>query len=471
MIASQLASWAHGLTLDAIPTAVRHEALRHVLDGVGNAVGARRLGHASAALTVGRGLGGPAQARVLGDAEAIGAPAAGLVNGVLVHALDFDDTHAGALIHPTAVVVPAALAVGEETGADGAQVLTSIVAGLELACRIGAATPHAFHSRGLHATAVVGPLAAATTAALLYGADVDTITDAIGIAGSSASGLLEFLETGANTKTLHPGTAVLNGIIAARLAIAGASGPVSVLEGPRGLYQALAAQDPDRAMLLDDLGTRWEAAAIGIKPYPSCQLMHSALDAGRRALDSVPSGAEVLDSVASISVGVHPDSLAIVAGEGTGSRMPRSEYDAKFDLPWSLAALLHDGAVTVETYSPESISRPEVTATAGRVSVHTVDDPRPAADVGASVVLTLADGSELRGKVDASRGSRNNPLPDDALRAKFTANCTGLSSFSTPEAAGADTLAEAVLAMAELPRIADLTDAAAALVSTLPTIS
>lgn len=460
MIARQLAAWARNLTLDDIPTDVQHEALRHVLDGIGNAVAARRLGHAEAALTVGRGLGGPPEARVLGDTARIGAPAAGMVNGVLIHALDFDDTHAGALVHPTAVVVPAALAVGEETGADGAAVLTAIVAGLELACRIGAAAPHAFHARGMHATAVVGPLGAAATAALLYGADVDTLTDALGIAGSSSSGLLEFLETGSNTKTLHPGTAVLNGIIAARLAIAGASGPASVLEGRRGLYQALADREPNTDVLLENLGSRWESASIGIKPYPSCQLMHSALDAGQAALEKLPADHDLPGSVTSITVGIHPDSLSIVAGPGTGSRTPRSEYDAKFDLPWSLAALLHDGAVTVQTYSAESIARPDVAATARKVSVHTVPDTRPAADVGATVTLTLADGTEVLGAIDASRGSTDNPLSDDALRAKFTANCTGGA-----DSPAADALAGAVLGMAGTTVITEITDTAAALLT------
>lgn len=130
MIARDLAEWAANLKLADIPERVRRAACDHVLDGIGNAVAARRLEYGTAALNVARGLGGPPQAQPIGDVERIGAAAAAFASGVLIHALDFDDTHALALVHPTAVVVPAALAVAQETGADGAQLLTAIVAGL-----------------------------------------------------------------------------------------------------------------------------------------------------------------------------------------------------------------------------------------------------------------------------------------------------------------------------------------------------
>lgn len=422
MIAVDLATWARSLTADTIPGFVREAAQRHLLDGVGNAIAARRLGQAGPALPVARSLGGPPQAHPLGDTTAISAPAAAFANGVLMHVLDFDDTHAGALVHPTTVVAPAVLAVSEEVGATGAQAVTGLVAGLEVACRLGAAAPHGFHARGLHATAVVGPLAAAVAATLLYRGSAATVADAIGIAASAAGGLLEFLDTGANTKTLHPGSAGLNGVLAARLALAGAVGPDSVLEGRRGLYRALADREADAEVILAGLGERWECAAIGIKPYPSCQLMHAALDAVAAALAT----AEIRpEQITSIAVDVHPDSVAIVCGPGTGTRRPRSTYEAKFDLPWSVAALIHDGRITVDTYSAESIARPEVAATAARVVVTTVADTRPAADASGRAVVTLDDGTTVTGEVPGSRGTAALPMDDAAVLAKFRANTGG----------------------------------------------
>ncbi|MEV3959803.1 MmgE/PrpD family protein [Nocardia sp. NPDC050193] len=453
MIAADLAAWARSLTIDSIPEYVRAAAQRHLLDGVGNAVAARRLGQAGPALPVARGLGGPPQAHPLGDTAAVSAPAAAFANGVLMHVLDFDDTHAGALVHPTTVVAPAVLAVAEETGAGGAEAVTALVAGLEVACRLGAAAPHGFHSRGLHATAVVGPPAAAVAATLLYQGSAATAADAIGIAASSSGGLLEFLDTGANTKTLHPGSAGLNGVLAARLAVAGAVGPDSVLEGRRGLYRTLADRAADADAILGDLGERWECASIGIKPYPSCQLMHAALDAVAAALDTAALPPE---RVTSIAVDVHPDSAAIVCGPDTGRRRPRSPYEAKFDLPWSVAALIHDRRITVDTYAVSSIARPEVEATAATVAVTTVPDTRPAADAAGHAVLTLDDGTIVTGRVPASRGTSARPMDDAAVRAKFLANTGGGPSAAT--------LADTVFHLWEAESVAAVTTLAAELV-------
>ncbi len=450
MTARRLASWAAALDIDDIPEATRRAALRHLLDGIGNAIGARRLDQGGPGLSVARGLGGPAQAHPLGDSDAISAPAAAFANGVLMHALDFDDTHAGALVHPTTVVAPAVLAVAEEVGATGSQTVTALVAGLEIACRLGAAAPHGFHARGLHATAVVGPLAGAVAAGLLYGADADRLTDAIGIAASSSGGLLEFLDTGANTKVLHPGNAGFNGVLAARLALAGASGPESVLEGRRGLYRALADRDVDPDGIVDDLGTRWESAGIGIKPYPSCQLMHASLDAVAQALaEAARSGTEVSASrIAAISVDVHPDSVDIVCGPGTGTRSPRSIYDAKFDLPWSVAALVHDGAVTVDTYAEASIVRPEVAATAALVDVVPAPDARPAADAAGRAVITLDDATRIVGEVPCSRGTSGRPMDDAAVAEKFRGNAGGGEA--------SEALVQTVLGLCDAPSVGQI---------------
>ncbi len=414
-----LATWAHGLTVDDLPEHVRHAASRHLLDGVGNAVAARRLGHGGAGWQVADALGGPEEAFALTGQRKLSSPAAAMATAVLVHALDFDDTHAGALVHPTVVSLPAAFSVGQEVGATGAQVLTAAVLGIESACRLGAVSPHGFHTRGMHATAVVGPLASALAAGVLYGLSVEQLVHALGIAGSSSSGLLEFLDSDADTKALHPGSAGFNGVLAARLAAAGASGPASVLEGRRGLYAALSGRDADLSVLTDDLGERWETTRIGIKPYPSCQLMHVTLDAVTEAMAQ----SFAVDDITDIEVFVHPDSIAIVCGPNAGVNAPRSTYDGKFDLPWSVAALLHDGAVNVATYTAESIAREDILKTARKVRVTELVSDGPAASAPGRAVVTLADGRILDGSVAGSRGSIALPLDDAGLLAKFTANC------------------------------------------------
>ena len=286
MIATELATWGTGPLI--VPAPVREAALRHLLDGVGSAIGGIRSGTVRPAVDVALGLGGPEEATVLGTTARIGAPAAALANGALLHALDFDDTHAGGLVHATAVVLPAAFAVGEQVGATGQEVLDAAVVGYETVCRVAMAAPHGFHAGGLHATAVAGVFSSALVAARLLGLDAERTAHALGIAGSQAGGLLAFLGTGASTKQLHPGFASQSGILAARLAAAGATGPVTVFDGPHGVYDALATGPVDRSVILAGLGESWETTRIGIKPYPACQLSHATLDAVRDADGPAP---------------------------------------------------------------------------------------------------------------------------------------------------------------------------------------
>ena len=193
MTARALADW--GVTVGTFPAEVRRAAQRHLFDGLANVVGAVRTDAVPAVVTVATGLGGAPEATILANGRRrVSTPAAALANGSLVHALDFDDTHAGGLIHATSVVLPAALAVGEQTGASGAAVLDAAIVGYEAACRIAAAAPHGFHARGLHATMVAGVFASALVAARLMRLDAETATHALGIAGSQADGLLASAE-------------------------------------------------------------------------------------------------------------------------------------------------------------------------------------------------------------------------------------------------------------------------------------
>ncbi|PZM97918.1 MAG: MmgE/PrpD family protein [Actinobacteria bacterium] len=418
MIARELAAWALG-EVD-IPETVRTAAKRHLLDGLGTALAAVRTGAGTPATTVARGLGGPGEATILGTSDRVSAPAAALANGTLVHALDFDDTHAGGLVHATSVVLPAALAVGEERGATGEQVLTAAVVGYEAVCRIAAAAPHGFHSRGLHATMVAGVFSSALVAARLMGLDAERATHALGIAGSQAGGLLAFLGTEASTKQLHPGFASQAGIIAARLAEAGATGPATVFDGPHSVYDAMAAGTVDRSAILAELGTRWETTNIGIKPWPACQLSHATIAAVRQAMAT-----ESFDAaqVAAVHAIVHPDSASVVCDTSRDLTRPASPYAAKFSLPWCVAAVLIDGDLGVDTFAEQSLTRPEITALASKVTWELTPSPKTvAADAPGEVTITLTDGRRITGHVERSPGGGPAPLSQEALVTKFETN-------------------------------------------------
>lgn len=435
-----LARWMLGLRLADVPAEVRRAACRHVLDALGCGLAARRLDEAEPALRVAAGLEGPPEATVLGGGR-LSAPGAALANGALMHALDFDDTHAESLVHMTVAVLPAALAAAEERAASGAELLTALTGGFEVVTRLGAAIRHGFHARGFHATGVCGTFASALAAARLYGLSEDEAVNAMGIAGSFAAGSLEFLADGSSTKQLHPGWAAHAGLVAARLAAAGAGGPATILEGERGLYRAYAGQEVRPELLLKGLGQAWETARATIKPYPACQLSHASLDALREA--AAPAA-----EIERVHFRVPEETAAIVLLPQAAKLRPRTPYEAKFSLPWCAAALLLDGQLGVESFAPGRIERPEVLDLAARASHEAYDPGMPAAAAAGYAEVRLRDGSLRTGRVACSSGGPESPLSGEQLLAKFRLN-------AGPDHDG---LAETVLSLESLPAVAELAD-------------
>ena len=427
-VAETYAEWALSLRPDDVPIDVRAAATRHLLDGVGCAIGAVR----SAAATYADALAdGAREATVLGSGSRASVERAALANGILVHALDFDDTHGKALVHPTATVLPSAFAAGERAGSSGAEVLAAVVAGYEIVGRLGAAIPHGFHARGFHATSVCGVFAAALVASKLSGLNAGSTVDALGIAGSAAAGSLEFLSSGASTKQLHPGLAAMNGIVAANLAAAGADGPASIFEGEHGLYRSYLGSGVDPAVLTSGLGERWETTMITIKPYPACQLSHASLDALRAA--GVPSA----DDVATVTFEVPPEVAEIVCGKPA----PRTPYEGKFSLEFSAASLLADGQLTIGSFDPGAMSRPNVLELASRVGRRERPFDGVPAEAPGVCEVRLRDGTLLRGEVSKSRGGPDAPLSQEELLGKFRTN------------GGTDGLAVALLSLDSQPSL------------------
>ena len=282
--ARRLARFVTGLALDDVPKAIVERAGLLALDTLGNALAASREDFGRASLEVAELLGGPPESRLIGSAARVAAANAVLANATLAHGLDFDDTREDAIVHTGCVAVTTALAVGEAVGARGPAILESLIAGVEVMCRVGLAVPGALHARHFHPTAVAGSFGAAAAAGKLYGLSEDELVHAFGICGSQASGIIEYLADGAWTKRLHPGWAAHGGVVAARLARAGFTGPASVLEGQHGLYAAFAGgHDADRlAQLLDSLGRVWELDQLTFKPYPCGSIAQPYMDCALR---------------------------------------------------------------------------------------------------------------------------------------------------------------------------------------------
>jgi 2-methylcitrate dehydratase PrpD len=411
--AVELATWGAGLTVEDIPAAVVARAKLHLLDALGTGLVARARDELPGVRTTARELGGPAEATVIGGGKRLGAGPAALANGALIHALDFDDTHEVTLVHSSAVVAPSALAVGEANDAGGADLLAAAIAGYEISARVGLAAPGRLHARGFHPTSVCGVFAAAAVAAKLRGLGPDGIANALGIAGSQASGLMEYLADGSQTKPLHAGWAAFSGIVAAALAANGGSGPASVLEGRFGLLASHVGEfDPEA--LTAELGSRWETTRIAIKPYPVCHAAHTALDA-------VAELAPDPDSVESITALVAGEvAVGLVLEPAAAKVRPRTSYDAQFSLPYCIGALLTRGELGLDAFTAEAIADRSALALGAKVTYEVV--PFEGGNDLSGGVRVRAAGEEREATVLRPRGGPAAPLTPAEVEAKFRAN-------------------------------------------------
>ena len=265
-----LAAYVANLKYEDIPENVLERAKALTLDFLGSAVRARSEAESTPSLLgmlATLGLDGKGEATVCGDARTYTPAIAALLNGALGHSLDFDDTHADSSLHPSAPVVPAAFAVGEIMGSSGRDVLTAIVAGYEVCCRLGnALDPTSHYAKGFHPTATAGTYGAAAAAAKLYKLSAEQIAAAFGVSGSQAAGSLQFLVNGAWNKRYQVGAAAMNGVVAASLAREGFIGATESVEGKHGLLVGYSDNaHPDKAVA--DLGRVYETMKIGVKPY------------------------------------------------------------------------------------------------------------------------------------------------------------------------------------------------------------
>jgi 2-methylcitrate dehydratase PrpD len=417
-VAGRLAEFTASLEFSDLPPAVVASACLRTLDTIGIALAASTGETAPAILGALDGWGAAGECTVIGAKRTAAAPLAILANGTLAHSLDFDDTHAASITHASAVVVPVALAVAEAEGADGHTLIAAMVAGYETITRLGMAASGAFHARGWHATGVCGPFAAALVAGRIERLDPARLTAALGIAGSFASGVLEYLADGSWVKRVHAGWAGHAGAIAAALARGGFTGPESVLEGRFGLYRTFLDAEPDMAPFAT-LGRQWETPGIGFKPYPCCHYNHAYLDC---VLELRQAHALVPDDVESVECRVPAGQVPIVCEPRPGKVRPRSTYDARFSLPYSVASALLDGHVGLDTYTIDRLEEPRRLALAARVS-HVVD-PGSTFPHGFPgwIRVRLRDGRMLEARTPDGRGSLARPLPPEAIVEKFRDN-------------------------------------------------
>jgi 2-methylcitrate dehydratase PrpD len=416
-VAERLAERIATLRAGAVSAAARRTCENLVLDVIGLAVAARNQPYMQAALAAWDDEG-PCTA--IGHTRTLSAAGAAFVNGTAAHGEDFDDTFEGGPVHAGAVVVPAVLAACERYGRPGAAALLGIAAGAETLCRLSLVAPRLIHRAGFHPTAVLGAMASAAGVSAALGLDRRQIVDALGIAGSMASGIIEYLAEGAWTKRLHPGWAAQAGLRAAQLAGHGFVGPRTVLEGTHGLFNAFAhTTTADYDALIADFGSRWLIESLAFKPYPCGTMTHPYIDCARRLAARGVAPAEIREIVCEV-------------GEGTVHRLwepladkqrPPNGYAGKFSQPYCIARAFVRGNVGLDAFTDEAVHDPTVLEVAGKVRyVVDPENPYPRAFTG-HIRLVLNDCHVVEERQPHIRGGAREPLTRAEIEEKFLLCC------------------------------------------------
>ncbi|MFG1927208.1 MmgE/PrpD family protein [Cryptosporangium sp. NPDC048952] len=439
----------------ALPDEVTESVRKRVLDIVGIAAAAASLETSRAARRWAAEQGGTPEATAIGLPDKLPAAQAAFVNGVLAHSLDYDDTHLPSVLHPSAVVVPAALAAAEATGATGAELETAIAVGLETAVRLGMAgydkqsNNSVFFEHGQHATSICGAVGGAVSAAKLHRMDAPSITNVIGVVASMASGLIEANRTGGTVKRMHCGWAAHAAVSAVGLVRHGFTGPPTVLEGRFGFFQAWLHGVFDADQITDGLGEEWAVPGIFFKPYPANHFTHAGIDAARRLRATGVDPAKI----SKIRLGVPRQNLPTVGQPIEVKRTPETGYMAQFSGPYTLVAGLLGGGglgVGLDDFTDELARDPHRRALMRLVDV---EPDEKCTEIfpyqfPAVVTLTLDDGTELTEEVLVNRGGPGDPLSFDELATKFRDNAE--------RALSADTVGQLADAIARLHDTTDL---------------
>lgn len=419
-LAEELARFVAETKAADLPPVVLAKVADHVLDTLGVAVAAVGSDFCEAAWAALDRLGSQGPCTCIGRKAGAAAPWAALVNGTLAHGLDYDDTHAEAVVHVSAPVVAAALAQAEASGATGTEFLTAVALGMEVSARVGLAAPGAFHDRGFHPTPIAGTFGATAAAARLLGLDALQTRFALGLAASQAAGTLEFLGDGSWSKRLHAGWAAHAGVVAAAFGQAGFIGPRGALDGRFGLYRThLGEEGWSREAVSGGLGEHWRLLEISIKPYPACHMTHACIDAARalRAQTGAPA-----EQVARIECFVHERVFPVICEPRAAKVAPRTDYEAKFSLPYTVAAMFVRGQLGIDDFTPAAIADPAVRALAERVVC--LPDPGSAYPryFDGRVRLVLRSGAVYEHAERINRGHPERPLARAEVVEKFRAN-------------------------------------------------
>jgi len=444
-LARELVQAARAAAKAPLPEDAALAARLHLLDaiGVGLASAGSPIGAAYRGFAAEVAKGGPAT--VFGLASGASSSDAALINGGLIHSLEFDDTHTASIAHGSAVLAAGALAVAEAQGASGAALLGAYARGWEVLIRFGLAAPNGFHAKGFMSTSVTGTLATALLAAELMGLDEDRTVAAIGIALSQASGVMEFLTNGSSVKSLHPGWAAHGGVVAAMLARSGMTGPETSLDGKHGLFRQFTGDEAAAGRfrgLATGIGREWLLPKAAYKFYPCCHYLHPFIEAAAKLAGRGVRAGEIERILCRVPQG----EAAVICEPWETKQSPANGHAARWSLPVTVATQLVEGKVDLATF--EAPASETVRSLARRIAWEPLPNARFPECFEAEIVCETKGAKKETVRVDDVYGNHTRPPGADAVLAKFRANA---ARSLRPDAAGALERAAQELAAARDP--------------------
>jgi len=406
-LAQQLATRFAKLSYNDLPAESRHAVKRLLLDYLGVALAGSQSESGVIARRFAREHGGKAQSRLIGDKARSSMATAAFANAISSHSIELDDIDVLALFHFSPPVYSSALAVADATNASGKQLIAALAAGCEMMERASRAANNSLRNRAFHTTPTCGVFGATIAAAKILKLNADKITNALGMAGAQASGLMEMYGPSMQ-KRFNPGPTARNGVTAALMAQIGFTGADTIFEGERGFLKAFTDKNFPEA-LVEGINKPYELL-IEFKPYSCARPIHNAIDCAL-AVRTQP-GFDV-NNVKSIAFTRHPDWAHYHQGKN-----PRTYHEAQVSLPFSVAVAFLEGQALLKQYSDRNIRNAKVKHLSDITTI-TVDASLPRG-VSCKMVATLNDGREFISQIDYPKGSIQNPMSDAELLGKFT---------------------------------------------------
>ncbi len=388
-------------------------------------------------------MGGNPEATVFLEGMKTSSAQAALANGALIHSVDFDDTHLGSIAHLGASVVSSSLAMGEKIAADGPSLITAVVLAYEVAGRIGRAIMPS-HYKYWHPTGTLGTIAAAVVASKLLGLKGDRVEQAISLAADGASGMRYCIDFGDFSKSLHPGLAAWNGIMAAQVIARGAVGPKGLLEYKSGFCEAYS-DEPNMKCLTENLGTFFEILTDSLKAFPTILCSHTPIQG---TIQLMKARNLRLEDVESVHFRVTPTA----PGQGM-NYSPDTPLAARLSIPYCVSRAAADGYIAMDQFQEEKIKEPRIQAFMKKVTLESVSDftAQYPGTLAAQVEIKTKDGRRFQDESVYPKGHPENPMTDEEIKGKFRR--LALNTLGRPQI---DRIIETVFRLDKLKSVGDL---------------